>query len=245
MKYEDELIIGKLKELIDKEGPGYLTENSYSVYKELTDIDYNNTIIASAILMLLVSGKWDSVKHKDDCDELSQSIRLDCCFNKRMSDRLANIIHMLYSQSNRSEWDAKKQQGLEQFMTQVHAFRWEGYAAWEISDGHVDCYYDADIKLKPLDEARKNKDLVKMLKKNPFLSADEIYKFYDKELDRYLNKEFEEYCTCDDYYEPCADDFEIGYYVDDWCKKYGFVKISCEGEGNEGEFVSRFRDRYR
>ena len=83
----------------------------------------------------------------------------------------------------------------------------------------MDCYYDADIMLKPDKEASANRDLQKMLKKNPFLSEDEIHTFYEKELDEYLNREFEEYCACDDYYEPVVEDFELESYIGDWCKK--------------------------
>ena len=240
MNDKDELIAEKIKELIDKNGPDYLTDKPHSVYKELVERDQNNAVIAGAILMLLASGGWNTAKLIKDKDELSKRIQKDCYFNKKMSDRLADIIRILYSKDNNEEWKNKKGEGLAQFLEQEHAFRWEGFAAWDAGNCTMDCYYDADIKLKPVKEAGTNKELQKRLKKNPFLSADEIYKFYEKELDEYLNREFEEYCTCDDYYEPVVEDFEIDSYVEDWCKKNGFKLISCEGDGRDEGYEPKF-----
>ena len=44
------------------------------------------------------------------------------------------------------------------------------------------------------------------------------------------------YCTCDDYYQPVVEDFEIEYYLKEWCKKNGFKIISCKGEGDDSGF---------
>lgn len=51
-----------------------------------------------------------------------------------------------------------------------------------------------------------NKNLQKLLKKNPFMTKESIREFYEKKLKEYLDSEFEEYCTCDDYYEPVVED---------------------------------------
>lgn len=228
----DEPIVEKLKELIDKNGPDYLTDKPNSAYKELAETDQKNTVIAGEVLMLLASGILDGVKIVKDKDDLSREIQKDCCFNKGLSD----IIRTLYSKDNNAEWENKNRKGLEQFLAQEHAFRLEGFVVWDAGSCTMDCYYDADIGLNPVKEAESNKGLQKRLKKNPFLSADEIYKFYEKELDEYLNRKFEEYSTCDDYYEHVVEDFELESYVEDWCKKNGFKLISCEDDGRDGGF---------
>lgn len=240
MNNTDKLIIEKLKELIDKNGPDYLTDEPHYIYNELAETDQKNTVIAGAILMLLACGIWDGAKLIKDKDELSKMIQKDCCFNKKMSDRLADIIQTLYSKDNNAEWKNKKGEGLKQFLAHEQVFRWEGFAVWDAGNCTMDCYYDADVKLKPVKEAGSNKELQKKLRKNPFLSASEIYKFYEKKLDEYLNREFEEYCTCDDYYEPVVEDFELEAYVDDWCKKNGFKIISCEGDGRDEGYEPKF-----
>ena len=241
MNDSNEIILGQLKDLIDKNGPDFLKDKPHAVYKALVEANPENTVTAGAILMLLASGIWDSVKLINDCGEISGKIQKDCCFNKKMSERLANIILALYSKDNKAEWKKKKDDGLECFLAQEQTFRWEGYACWDAGNCTMDCYYDADITLKPTKEAGLNKDLQKMMKKNPFLSEEAIYKFYEKALDEYLNREFEEYCTCDDYYEPVVEDFELESYVESWCKKNGFKIISCEGEGRDGGYEPKFK----
>lgn len=89
--------------------------------------------------------------------------------------------------------------------------------------------------------ASQNKDLQKLLKKNPFMTKESIYAFYEKKLKEYLDPEFEEYCTCDDYYEPSVEDFELTYDVEHWCKENGFEVISCEGDGSDGGYEPKFR----
>ena len=240
MNDTDKLIIGKLKELIDKNGLDYLTDKPHSVYKELAEKDQNNAIIAGAILMLLASGIWNGAKLIKDKDELSKKLQKDCCFNKKMSDRLAYIIQTLYSKDNKAEWKNRKGEGLEQFLAQEHTFRWEGFSVWDAGNGTVDCFYDADVILKPTKEVKNNKELQKRLKKNPFILLEAIYNFFDEELCDYLNREFEEYCTCDDYYQPVVEDFELEYRVNEWCKKYGFEIVSCEGGGRDGGYDPKY-----
>lgn len=49
------------------------------------------------------------------------------------------------------------------------------------------------------------------------MTKEAIHQYYENNLREYLDAEFEEYCTCDDYYQPVAEDFEITSYVSDWC----------------------------
>ena len=124
---------------------------------------------------------------------LSKMIQKECCFNKRMSDILADIALLLHSNEN-------------------------------------------ETVLKPTANLVINEELSKALKKNPFMKADAIRKIYVKSLKGYLDREFEEYCTCDDYYQPVVEDFELDYHLKDWCKKNGFKIISCEGDGDDSGF---------
>ena len=86
----------------------------------------------------------------------------------------------------------------------------------------------------------KDEFLYFKLKKNPFISSDAIYKLFDEELGDYLNREFEDYCTCDDYYQPVVEDFELEYHVRGWCKKNGFELLSYEGNGRDEGYEPKF-----
>ena len=83
----------------------------------------------------------------------------------------------------------------------------------------------------------------KLLKQNPFMTKESIYKFYEKKLIECLDSEFEEYCTCDGYYEPVVEDFGLTYDVEHWCKENGFEVVSCEGDGSDGRYEPKFQQR--
>lgn len=237
-------ITEKLKELIDKNGPDYLVDRPYEVYTELTGSAPEVAVMAGAILMLLASGVWDSAKCVKDNGDLSKKIQKECCFNKRMSDQLADIIQGLYAKENIIEWSSMRNEGLVQFLGQDHIFEWEGFSVWDAGSGTVDCYYNAEIVLKPTESAARNKDLEKLLKKNPFMTRDAIHQFYEKKLKQYLDSEFEVYCTCEDYYQPVVEDYELEYDVGLWSKENGFEVISCEGDGSDGGFEPKFTGRW-
>ena len=128
-----------------------------------------------------------------------------------------------------------------QFLKSTHTFKWEGFSVWEVGNGKVNCFYNAEIELHPTKTASQNKNLQKLLKKNPFMTKESIREFYEKKLKEYLDSEFEEYCTCDDYYELVVEDYHLTYDVEHWCKEHGFEVVSCEGEGRDGGYEPKFR----
>ena len=231
-----ENIAEKLKGIIDNNGPEYLSEEPYKVYKTLVGENAVDKKIAGALLYLLTTEVLCSVKPGGEISFLSKAIQRECSFNKKMADQLATILLALYSKDNEKEWKDKDLAGLENFRKEKLTVKWEGFAIWSVSGGGVDCYYNADIVLTPAKNLVVNEDLKKQLRKNRFMKTEAIGSFYGKELGKYLDCEFEEYCTCDDYYQPVVEDFDLEYYVKDWCKENGFKIISCEGEGNDSGF---------
>lgn len=225
----------KLKEIIDRNGPEYLTTEPYEVYKELAgSSERKDQKVASAVLYVLVNGTVTGIDTDADTvdqAELSKRIQKGCSLNKRMADRLADIFHSLYSKDHRAEWKEKDHKGLTEFLSDDLTCSWEGFAVWNAGTGSVDCHYEAEFVLEPTDEVAGNEKLTKMLEMNPFTTKETISDFFTKEICDYLDVEFEEYCTCDDYYQPVVEDFEVDEYVKDWCKKNHFISISCEGDG--------------
>lgn len=61
------------------------------------------------------------------------------------------------------------------------------------------------------------------------MTPEAIGEYYKKELKEYLDRKFEEYVTCDDYYEPVAEDFEAEDYVSNWCRDNGFELLFFKG----------------
>lgn len=241
MTKSDAEIAAKLKAIIDENGPDYLTTEPYKTYKALTDSVTREKKTAGAVLHALVNGIAAVIDPSTGPVDLSKQIQKECSLNKQMADRLAEIFLSLYSENHKKEWESKDRQGLKQFLSEELSRTWEGKAVWEEGSGSVDCYYTAEIVLTPTAKAAEDKTLVKMLKKNPFTTKEAISGYFTKSLCKYLDDEFEEYCTCDDYYQPVVEDFDAEYYVKEWCDKNGFEVVSCDGDGSDGGYEPNFR----
>lgn len=233
--------VDKLKSLIDKNGPDYLYNEPYLAYKELTVTDSTDAKMAGAILLALVSGICRDARRCGDQEALSKLIQKECCLNKEMADRLAVIFHTLYSKDNDAFWEARKLNGWRQFVKSKFCCIWEGFSVWNADGGSVDCHYQAEIILKPVKMIRTDEDLSRALNDNPFITQEAITEYYTKKISSYLDDEFEEYCICDDYYQPVVEDFEIESCIASWCKKNGFELVSCEGSGYDDGYEPSFR----
>ena len=117
-------VINRLKDMIDREGQSYLTEEPYRVYLELKEDFAVDKIISGGILVFLVNGMMDYVGPESDFQELSRKIQKECSFNKKMADRLAGIFLSLYSEENTEEWESKNQKGLSEFLSEEFCCSW-------------------------------------------------------------------------------------------------------------------------
>jgi len=231
----------KLKELIDLYGLTYLTEEPYKVYQELLQSGKADRKTAGLVLYALVNDVQNEAKPGGDPVAFSEEIQRRCSLNKKSADYLSAVFLNLYSKENENSWKKKNLEGLSLFLAEEFVCTWEGSAVWDDGNGTVDCYYHAELVLSPCEGAVPDQNLSQLLKKNPFMTKEAIHQYYEKELGQYLDGEFEEYCTCDDYYQPVAEDFEIEYYVSEWCGKCGFELISCDGDGGDGGYEPKLR----
>ncbi len=236
-----EKVAAKLKEIIDLNGMDYLTEEPYKVYQELLQSKVADRKTACLILYALMNRVQSKVKTDDAPISFSKEIQRICSLNKKAADYLSVVFLNLYSKENENDWRKKNMEGLAQFMAEEFECTWKGMAVWDAGEVTMNCYYRAEIILSPCEGGVPDKKLSKLLNKNPYMTKEAIFQYYEKELCRYLDREFEEYCTCDDYYEPVVEDFEIESYVIDWCKKHGFELFLCDGDGEDGGYEQKHR----
>lgn len=243
MTKDIESVVDCLKGIIDRNGPSYLTDEPYEVFKRLIETGATDRKTAAAILYVLVSGSLEDMKSECETNVLSEKVRRECGLNKRMADQTANILHSLYSGSHRKEWESKELEGLRQFLAEEFTFSWRGFAVWDEGNGTVDCHYEAEIVLDPTEAVSEDEELSQKLKKNPFISKNEIHDLFSKRLKEYLDDEFEDYCTEDDYYQPVVEDYgaNLEYDLSEWCKKNGFELVSFEGDGDDDGYEPKFR----
>ena len=227
-----EKIVDKLKEMIDENGPKYLTDNPYDAFAELMESGASDRRTASAVLCFLVNGLLNDVSSDSDFTELSKQIQKECSLNKRMADRITAIFIQLYSQDNEEKWKKQNLGGLKGFREEEFICSWEGSTYWDAGEGGVYCHYEAEIVLMPTEHTVIDRTLAQALTKNPFMTKEAVGDHYRKQLKKYLDYEFENYCTCDDYYQPCVEDFMVDRDpVRTWCEENGFELVACEGEG--------------
>ena len=239
-----EKITAKLKDIIDKNGLDYLTDEPYEVYKILVQKENVDQKAASMILYALVNEVQSVVDSNSDMESAAKMIQNQCSLSKKGADYLTEIFLSLYSKENEESWKKKELEGFTQFLEEDFECDWRGFSVWEVENGTVDCSYNADIVLRPTGKVKQDKELSKLLKKNPFTTKEAIQEYFEKKLCRYLADNFEEYCTEDDYYQPVVEDFELEEYVSEWAGKNGFEVILCEGEGSDGGFEPKSRGWY-
>ncbi len=236
-----EKIIDELKTAVDQNGPDYLTQEPYKVYERLKNSKNVSKKTSGLILYALVNDVQSEAAPDIDPVLLSKKIQTECSLNQKAADLLSAIFLGLYSRENEESWAEKNLEGFKRFLEDEFVCQWEGFAVWDAGDGTVDCYFQAEIILAPTKDLVADKGLSEMLKLNPFTTKEVITQYFRKSLEDYLDGEFEDYCTEDDYYQPVCEDFDIDYYVSQWCKEYGFDLVSCNGGGGDGGYEPKYR----
>ncbi len=234
-------VISGLKEIIDENGPDYLKREPYKVYQKLIANNNVDKKTAGLILYALINDVQSMAGTDMDSAQFSKKIQMECSLNKNAADHLSMIFISLYSKENEEEWKEKALRGLKQFMEEKFICKWEGLAVRDEGNGIVDCYYEAEIILSPTKEVASESGLSELLKRNPFMTKEAISRHFEKSLRDYMDAEFEEYCTEDDYYQPVCEDFAVDRYASEWGKKNGFELISCDGIGGDGGYEPKFR----
>jgi hypothetical protein len=224
-------IVNKLKKIINVNGPHFLGKNPYQTYTELMKDGTVDKKTAGAILCFLVNGLSKYLDSNNDITELTKIIQNECGFNEDISASISAIFVNLYSKENIKKWKSKEKEGLKQFLNDEFTYKWTGYTIWYVSNVSMDCHYQAEIVLSPTQDVIKDNELAQMLEANPFLKKKVIREYFEKKLENYLDDQFNEYCTCEEYYEPAVEDFYLDDCVEEWCKMNGFTPISCDGSG--------------
>ena len=80
------------------------------------------------------------------------------------------------------------------------------------------------------------------MKKNPFITSEEILRSIERELIRVLEADLEEYVNADDYYEPWMEDYDCRKVIEDFCAEKGLELIgyNCEGDTSDWESEGRW-----
>ncbi len=239
-------IVSSLKEIIDKNGQKYLGDKPFEVYNELIKEKKVDNEIAASLLHIFLCFTPNDFIIENDVETCSEMIQDECNFDKESADYFAKIMMSLFSKEHKKEWKKNELAGFKSFLTEEFNVEWDGFSVWDAGTCTLDCKYEATIILKPTEKIMKNDAFLSKINNNPFLTKEFINDYFYNSLTKCLDEDFNEYCTCDDYYEPCAEDYygNIDSTIEKWCDENGFQFVSCEGEGETGTFEPKSYRHY-
>lgn len=97
---------GIIREIIEKQGVGYLMRDAHVVYRKLISNKVNASISRVILITLLAGAPEKSLDMNQN--SLSEAFQKECYLQKGMADRLADMYLHLFSKSNMDHWDKKR-----------------------------------------------------------------------------------------------------------------------------------------
>lgn len=199
-----ESTVDALSALITKEGYSFLYSSPYSVYQLLDECGSDNSI-SSLILFALVSNVGKKSKKKESVESEIKALPLD----SNAESFLINVFTSLYSSRRKAGMKKKEYAGLEEFLSKEWTVDIYLQAEWTYKFGtRINYSFDYTITFSVRDSEVVKKENAADLDKNPFLTASDILEKYRKALQESVNRDFNCYCTADDYYEPDVEDYD-------------------------------------
>ncbi len=230
---ETKATVSILKNLISQKGYDYIYDNAHSVYKALLKKGIERRI-ADVTLYALVSETA-----RDNKTNIREEVENKLFLNEEMTTVVSDMFSTLYDTKSLSKMKKEEFKGLEEFLKGEWEIKSSGEATWQYRRStRTDYSYTYKMTIKVVDRALVEKDLKDKLRENPFLKAEDIRSYYENEIDGIICSEFEDYCTCDDYYPPVVEDFpdNIYYEMDKFLPEHGLERIDDDYAYYEGDF---------
>lgn len=233
---EKNKIVSCLKKTILKNGIAYLDDSPFEVYEELKA----KKSIKAAMLSCLLNGisKFSSKKNIV-YDDIFTYIKNTCLLNEETTADMTSIFMEVFSDEHKKEYEDKKENGFNEFCKKTYKVSWNGFKRWYTQSVYVDCFFKAKFAFKVIDKEKVRKDNLGLIKKNPYLTDDFLYKKYKKEMIEKVEDDFDYYCSCDDYYPPVCEDYAYNCesVLEDFCDEHGLKLIGFNGVGETSDYM--------
>lgn len=234
------MIADRLKKLVDANGLQYLEDHAYELYESMKEEKLLDDVYARVLLICLLSADYKNFERgKLEKTALSSSIQRSCALREDVSDQMADVFMRLFDEKNFTKWEEKQYSGLWKFCEEEWTFPWEGFSVWYGGHVHVNCRASASALVRIIDSSKVELDNEKLLKQNPFITAEKIFETYKNRLAEKIDSDFEYYCTCDDDYPPVTEDYWGNYeeLVKEFCLKHGMELIDYEFTGASSNYL--------
>lgn len=231
-----ESIVSVLDSIINEHGIEYLQKEPYNVYCRMLS-EGVDSLHSRLILLTLLSGTSAKALEMDR-EQLSADIQKECCLRKKAADEMAAIYKELFEPQKTAAWKRKRNFGFREFCGRSWEFQWEGSGEWRPGGGYVDCWCDITAQIEVSDKNIAKKTVEKLLKDNPFTTAEEIFDYFSRQLSDALDEDLEDYITSDSYYPPVMEDYGGNgkYVMEECCRKMGLKLLSFECDGDMSDF---------
>ncbi|MBR1470976.1 MAG: hypothetical protein IJ600_04965 [Lachnospiraceae bacterium] len=223
-----------LKEYIWKNGFEKLSNDPYAVYEMLLEnrCEAKNSRM---IMVTLMSGIHKLAKKGEDTSLIVDHIQAEHDIKKATAQKLADMYLEVFSAANQNDWKKAENKGFKEFCQGVWTVEWEGGCDWHTKHGGCyPCSAKVTLVFSIRDVSMLRKHLKTELNQNPFLSSDEIRGILFKQIGEDLDRDLEEYCNADDYYEPYLEEFtgDGTYESEKKWKSWGLEIESINGSGD-------------
>lgn len=228
-----------LKETIDSEGIDYLQREPFEIYKTVTTQANIDSRYARMLLITLLCNIPDQARGKDaDESAISEYLQKESFLKKSIADEFAAMYLSLFSVSNMRGWKEKEALGLREFCNNEWTFKWDGSTEWDAGNVYMDCTCHVEIVITVCDTGKLESKMQKILEKNPFVLAKDIFKEVSKQLSKKIEEDFTYYVEADDYYPPVMEDYSINCedVVERFCDEFGLEIISFDYDGDNSDY---------
>lgn len=228
-----------LNNYIWKNGFEKLSENPFDVYLDMVRGDKGNPGVdprtGRLVLVTLLSRTHEMARKGCSADEIIHHIQSEHFVNKKTAKELASLYLDLFSDDNKRLWNDAKEIGFDEFCGRKWTVEWKSNCDWYTKHGgSYPCDAEATLMFAVRDKESLHRHLSSDLKKNPFLSSDDIYRILRKQIEANLDDDLEAYCDADDYYEPYLEEFvsEGTYESEEKWVSWGLEIIEFTGSGS-------------
>ena len=232
-------VIDFLKDYIWKNGFEKLSEDPFAVYKAIVKPGKGKQGIepkrARLVLVTLMSKTHEMARKGSSADEIVSHIQSEHCLNKKAAKDIASVYLELFNDENKKSWKKAKELGFEEFCKSEWTIEWDGRCDWHTKHGgSYPCSAEASLTFAVGDKKKLHDHLGSELKKNPFLSEDDIYGILLEQIEEDLDSDMREYCDADDYYEPFLEEFvgEGTYESEAKWRSWGLEIVEFTGSGD-------------
>jgi len=227
-----------LAAIIDRKSPVILGKDPLWVYYELEKMKAN-PYESRLILFSLLAGVSEKLMEENATKEdVAKFLGRECGLASSVASDLSEAYTTLFEEK-KEQWKQRNGKGFRELCSREIDIEGDFQSFWHRDDGRVECTFHSNVKVKVADKELVGTFLREILEDHPFYGADVLEMILKDKFQDYTQEAFDRYCDDDDYYPPCAEDFDDNFEHDilpSFFEENGFEIIDWGCEGMTGDY---------